>query len=55
MGYVDHIRAGQLEEEIRDAEKELSMALLNDREWDIRHWKSELRDLNQELESLYWE
>ena len=53
-GYVDYIKANKLEGEIRDLERELTLATLNDRYDDIENLKEEIRGLERELDSLYW-
>lgn len=53
-GYVDYIKANELEGEIRDLERELTLATLNDRYDDIESLKEEIRDKESELDSLYW-
>lgn len=52
--YVDYIKANKLEGEIRDLERELTLATLNDRHDDIENLKEEIRDKESELEELYW-
>lgn len=53
-GYVDYVKVNQLEGEIRDLERELTLATLNDRYDDIDNLKEEIRDKERELDSLYW-
>lgn len=52
--YVDYVKANELEGEIRDLERELTLATLNDRYEDIENLKEEIRDKERELDSLYW-
>lgn len=52
--YVDYVRANELEGQIKDLEKELTMAVLNERFSDVPGIKAEIVDLNEELEELYW-
>lgn len=53
-GYVDYIKANELEGEIRDLERELTLATLNDRYDDIDNLKEKIKDKERELNSLYW-
>lgn len=53
-GYVDYIKANELEGEIRDLERELTLAALNKRYDDVIGLQAEIRDLEIELEELYW-
>lgn len=52
--YVDWKKANELEGQIKDLEKDLVMARLNNRYDDIFPLKAEINELNQELEQLYW-
>ena len=53
-GYADYVKANKLEGEIKDLERELTLATLNDRYDDIENLKDEIRDKESELDSLYW-
>lgn len=52
--YVDYVKANELEGEIRDLERELTLATLNERYGDVENLKEEIRGLERELDSLYW-
>ena len=43
----------EIEREIYQLERELDTAIMNGREWDIQHLKSEIRDLEYELQNQY--
>ncbi len=43
----------EIEREIYQLERELDTAIMNEREWDIQHLKSEIRDLEMELDRQY--
>ena len=43
----------ELEAEIYKLERELDTAIMNDRSWDIQHLKSEIAELERELQNQY--